>query len=324
MERWQNKFHYNQIPTLLALQNKAIEYFVRRDLLNENVGSVEILWELPVAKKLINRQKENGAWKYPSGKKHLRSQENYNQLETFRNLGFLVEKYGFNRNHSSIQKAAEYLFTGQTDEGDFRGIYGTQYATTYHSAIMELLIKAGYHHDPHIEKGFTWLLSMRQHDGGWAIPLRTVKMNYIDALKKRNTIQPDRSKPFSHLITGMVLRAFAAHPQYRTSKDAKTAGDLLVSRFFKKDTYPDRGTREYWMKFSYPFWFTDFLSSLDSLSYLGFTKEKPQIRSALDWFVEKQQKNGLFNVKLLQGKDKDLPCWLCLAISRVFKRYYHD
>jgi hypothetical protein len=39
----------------------------------------------------------------------LRSSKDYNQLETFRQLGKLVEKYGFKRKHPSIKKAAEYF-----------------------------------------------------------------------------------------------------------------------------------------------------------------------------------------------------------------------
>ncbi len=72
-------------------------------------------------------------------------------------------------------------------------------------------------------------------------------------------MQPDRTKPFSHLVTGVVLRAFAAHPKYRQLDEAKAAGNLLASRFFKKDAYPDRGTAAFWTKFSFPFWFTDIL-----------------------------------------------------------------
>jgi hypothetical protein len=100
---------------------------------------------------------------------------------------------------------------------------------------MELLIKAGYDGDPRIEKGFQWLLSMRQNDGGWAIPLRTVGSKYANALKAE-TMEPDLSKPFSHLVTGVVLRAFAASKKYSKSPDAVTAGKLLSSRFYKLPT----------------------------------------------------------------------------------------
>ena len=39
-------------------------------------------------------------------------------------------------------------------------------------------------------------------------------------------VQPDLSKPFSHNWTGMVLRAFAAHPIYRYCEEAQLAADL--------------------------------------------------------------------------------------------------
>ena len=72
---------------------------------------------------------------------------------------------------------------------------------------MELLIKSGYSEDKRIDKGFKWLITKRQNDGGWAIPFRTLDMKYVDALKLQNPLQTDPKMPFSHLITGMVLRA---------------------------------------------------------------------------------------------------------------------
>jgi len=76
---------------------------------------------------------------------------------------------------------------------------------------MELLIKAGYASDERIARGFQWLLYIRQRDGGWAIPLRTAGAKLDSFATKDDPIQPDRSKPFSHLVTGVVVRAFAAH-----------------------------------------------------------------------------------------------------------------
>lgn len=94
----------------------------------------------------------------------------------------MVGKYGFNKNLKAIRRAVEYLFKFQTKEDDFRGIYW-KYVTTYSPAIMELLIKAGYADDPHTEAGFKWLISIRQDDGGWAIPIRAVGMRIAEALK---------------------------------------------------------------------------------------------------------------------------------------------
>ena len=177
--------------------------------------------------------------------------------------------------------------------------------------------------DPRIEKGFDWLLSMRQDDGGWAIPLRTRNKKYKEGLNLPEPVQTDHSKPFSHLTTGMVLRAFAAfHPKYRKFKEIHKAGELLASRFFKPDKYPDRKEKKYWESVSYPFWFTDILTALDSLSFLGFTGDDPNIQEGLNFLRSRQTDNGLFNLKLLRERDKDLKYWICLAICRVFKRFY--
>lgn len=321
MEEWQELVRFDPLPQLLSSKNSAIVFFASRDLLNATEDTVETLWKLPLAVKMLKRQQEDGAWKYPGGDLNIRSRANYNQLETYRILGELVEKYGFNNNHPAVRKASEFLFRFQTAEGDFRGIYGNQYTPNYTAGIMELLIKAGHENDPRIEKGFQWLLAIRQQDGGWAIPIRTrnLKLNIITM--DTETVQPDSSKSFSHLVTGVVLRAFAAHKNYRRPDEAKAAGRLLASRFFKRDSYPDRGTPEYWTRFTYPFWFTDLLSSLDSLLFLGFTLHDSQVKTAVQWFTAKQQKNGLWNLHLLKGtKEKDRDLWMCLTICRVIKR----
>lgn len=91
-----------------------------------------------------------------------RSGENYDQLETYRGLGQLIEKFGMTSDLSAVRRAGEYLFLFQTDEGDFRGIYGTQYSPNYTAGIMELLIKAGYIHDARVARGFEWLSDIRQ------------------------------------------------------------------------------------------------------------------------------------------------------------------
>ena len=152
-DRWLKELSYDPIDLLINSNNSSIEYFTRRDLLDEDVVEVDCLWELPIPKKLISKQKEDGSWKYPGRKGKLRSSEDYNQLETFRQLGELVEKYGFKRKHPSIKMAAEYLFKCQSEEGDFRGIYGNQYSTTYTGAIMETPYKDRIHQGCKNRKG---------------------------------------------------------------------------------------------------------------------------------------------------------------------------
>lgn len=324
MELWQKHLRFNPLPPLLRSTNPAIPYFARRELLHEQVVPIEELWKsCRLEKVFFSRQHDNGSWEYHGGVKTLRSKENYDQFETYRILGELVEKYRLDKRHPAISLAAEYLFSFQTEEGDFRGIYGNQYSPNYSAAIMELLVKAGYCSDLRIKKGFLWLLSVRQDDGGWAIPLRTMRMKFDRETLRAATIPPDKSKQFSHWVTGVVLRAFAAQGEYRKSRKARVAGELLASRFFSRDKYQDRQGVRYWTAFTFPFWFTDLLSSLDSLSLLRFSPKHTQIAMALKWFVINQQENGSWKLRLLKGRNKEeLRLWTTLAICRVFRRLY--
>ncbi|MHA2392602.1 MAG: prenyltransferase/squalene oxidase repeat-containing protein [Promethearchaeota archaeon] len=321
MRDWQNQLKYNPIPVLLSNENKSITFFVNKDLLEQEMNSVESLWSLKEAELIIQNQQEQSYWKYPSSKKNMRTQENYYQIETFRQLGNLIEKFGFTKKHSAIQKASEFILSFQTEEGDIRGIYGNQYSPNYSAAIMEILIKAGYTDDSRIEKGFKWLLSVRQDDGGWAIPIRTNNAKWTEVMNSDITLQPNRLKPFSHMVTGVVFRAFAAHPKHKKDKEAKFAGELLASRFFKPDKYPDRRTADFWTKISFPFWFTDIISSLDTLVNLGFKATHPQISKVLKYLRDRQLENGLWDLKLLRTKDKYLPFWIALIICRIFKNF---
>jgi hypothetical protein len=323
MSTWRKRLPHDPIPILLESGCVPVVYFARRDLLGENHGPGKQLWESREAQKILRRQMKNGAWKYPAPAATARSAEDYDQIETYRNLGFLVEKFGFTRKHPAIPKAAEFLFSRQTPAGDFRGIYGKQYTPNYSAGIMELLIKAGYGRDGRVRRGLRWLLSMRQADGGWAIPFRTATGAKLDAAFIRTKpFEPDRAKPFSHLVTGVVLRAFAVAPGYRKRKEMQLAGRLLASRFFQPDAYVDRRAPGYWTGFRFPFWFTDLLTALDTLSRLGFPADDPNIRKGLEWFAKRQRRDGGWTLKILSGADENLPLWLDLAVCRVFKNFY--
>ena len=322
MNRWKDYLNYNPIPFLKLTKNQALQYFINRDLMELDPGPINKLWKLQDVNKIVKKQQENGSWRYPGGKKDIRSPENYDLLETYRQLGFLIELFGFDKSHLSIQKAANFVFSFQADEGDIRGIYGNQYSPNYTAAILELLIKSGYQEDIHIERGLQWLLSIRQNDGGWAVPIRTQNAKYKEVVNSKNILHPNKTKPFSYMITGVVLRAFAAHPNYRNNPSVISAGKLLLSKFFERDNYPDRRDKSYWTKFTFPFWFTDLLSALDSLYFIGFKSSHPKIVIALDWFKDHQLEDGSWNLKLLKGaKIEDYKQWFNFLISRTLKRY---
>ena len=331
MAGWLDRLRYNPVQEMLQSGNDAASYFLRRDLLEERVEPITYAWQLPEAQKILRRQRHDGSWKYPGKRTIKYPKHHYGLLETFKQFRLLVEKYELTREHPAGEKAAEFLFTCQTDDGDFRGMIGNQYATYYTGAIMAHLIKAGYEDDPRIERGFQWLLSMRQDDGGWTIPLLTHSLDretqHMLTSQHANPLEPVRSKPFSHNWTDMVLRAFAAHPRYRESEEARAAGDLLKSRFFKPDAYSSYKAASYWVRFA--FWWPNLITSLDSLSRMGFSRDDPDIKTALDWFIEHQGPDGLWKVTYVKGKNvvdnernRERRLWVSLAICRIFKRFH--
>jgi hypothetical protein len=314
---------------LLASENAALRYFARRDLLKERVGPIQTLWELPEARRILKKQESDGAWPR-AVQKH--SAVNYRLIETWRHFRYLVDQYGFTREHPQARKASEFLFSCQTRDGDIRGMLADQYATYYTGAIMALLIRAGYEDDPRIERGFRWLVSIRQSDQGWTIPILTRKLDRqtLHRLTSRHAppVEPDRSKPFSHHWTGMVLRAFAAHPKYGKSPEARLAGQLLKSRFFKPDSYSSYRAASYWIRFEHPFWWNNLVAALDTLSRLGFSAADDSMNTALDWLRDHQEESGLWKVSYVKPdgnrketeKTQAMQLWVTLAFCRVFKR----
>jgi hypothetical protein len=321
---WLSLLNVNPLETLLGFQDEALTYFVRRDLLNEPAGPIQTLWGLPEVQTMAAKQYSDGSWIYP-GKKGVReSGFNYNLLETYRSLRVLVEMYGCRRGYPVLDKAAEYVFDQQTDQGDIRGILGNQYMPYYHGAILELLIKAGYQQDERSLKGLEWLLSVRQEDGGWIVPAQLIPAKQKnEAFWLGKPFPGDRSKPHAHLATGMAVRAFAAHPEYRHRPEARAAGKCLKTRLLQADKYSDRRASHYWLKYQFPFWWTSLLTALDTLYRLGFDREDEDVSKGLAWFQSNQAKDGLWETGYGRGRKAPRSrCWVGLAVCRVLKLYY--
>lgn len=330
MMNWRAQLKVDPLPALLSREDTALRYYVRRDLLEEDPGPVERLWELPAVQKMLRKQLPDGSWPRQGENQHPAIR--YGLIETWRWLRILVEQYGLSRQHLAAERAAEFIFSCQSEEGDFRGILANQYATYYTGAILALLVEAGYADDPRAESAFQWLLRMRQTDGGWSIPMITHKLDRATQYRLSSEfaapLQPDRSKPFSHNATGMILRAFAAHPRYRGCEAARTAAGLLKSRFFQPDAYTSYQAASYWLRFEYPFWWNNLVAALDSIVRIGVDQQDKQIRRALDWLVAHQEEDGLWKVSYARAdeaekdnlKTRGMKPWISLAICRVMKR----
>lgn len=329
MKDWQKQLLINPVSVLLKSDNTAIRYFVHRDLLEAKVDSIQILWNLPEPQKILKKQLSDGSW--PRTDKNQHPAVKHQLIDTWRQVNELVGKYGYNREHPALRNAIEYLFSCQTEDGDFRGIMAHQYATYYTGAILATIIEAGYGDDPRVDKCFAWLLSKRQNDGGWSIPMITHKFSREEQYELTSQhlppVEPDRSKPFSHNWTGMILRAFAVHAKYRQLEETRYAAELLKSRFFEPDVYSSLQAAHYWIRFEYPFWWNNLVSAMDSLVKIGFSSSDPQIGKAIDWLIENQQPDALWKVNYYsETPEKSTPqvlerkYWVSLAICRILKR----
>lgn len=153
------------VAPLLRSRHPAIEYWTHHDLEEAVVApAAEMLWDLPIPRRLVRAQQGDGSWRYPG--KRARGATDYDLLETYRQLGFLIEMFGFTREHPAVGLAASFVFARQTLEGDIRGIYGAQYSHNYTGALVELLVKAGLADDERTHAAFAWLEAIRQRDGG--------------------------------------------------------------------------------------------------------------------------------------------------------------
>ncbi|MFC1489900.1 hypothetical protein ACFL6K_01695 [Candidatus Latescibacterota bacterium] len=332
---WVCNFNHNPFTPLIVSGNDAVTYFAKKFLLEESVEEVSALWELQEVKNIIKRQHSNGYWKSNSANKKKHPAQNYDLLETYRHVNILVNMYGLNREHPSIEKAAEYLFSCQTEEGDIRGIIGEQYAPYYNGIIVSNLNRSGYADDPRVEHIIQWLLTMRQHDGGWVIGSPGCMGKY--SLKERDALTTqfigtrqdfDRDQPSGHAGTGMVIRAFATHPLYCKSPESKHAAALLANALFEKNNHSSYQHPDNWVRFQYPFWWTDLISALDSLSLIGLSPDHPKIAKALRWFIENQLPTGLWkhsyskiHTYIENDKTRELQLWISLAILRIFKTF---
>jgi len=144
---------YSTVRPIIASGSPAIEYFMRRDLLGEDAGPAGDLWDLPAVLTLLKKQQMDGSFPFSGTKKPVKPEHHYSLVETFQRFRLLVKRYGLTVEHEAMRKAADYLFSCQTADGDFRGFIGYQYATYYTGAILELLIKAGLEDDPPRGKG---------------------------------------------------------------------------------------------------------------------------------------------------------------------------
>ncbi len=186
-----------------------------------------------------------------------------------------------------LQKCVDFLLSSQTADGglaalavsDNPKVKGKLPALHFQGWAVSALCRIGFESDPRVEKALQFLIERRQDDGGWAW---------------RGVRTDSAARPSSHLVTGMVLRAFAASGARRGSREARRAAELLATRFLQPDRYPDRKAPSYWEILTEPRFYTDVLDALDTVTAIGLGKENSGVRTAEAYLRSRQAADGLW------------------------------
>ena len=130
---------HDPIGPLLAADDAALRSMARRELLGETTPEINT-GELAGVRRIVARQQPDGRWKYPGGNPDIRSRAAYDQLETYRQLGVLVCKFGLDR-HASGGRSRGRIPVVVSDPG--RGLPG-DLRPPVHAELLR-----GHHRAPH-------------------------------------------------------------------------------------------------------------------------------------------------------------------------------
>jgi len=317
---------FKAVEFLLARGSLPVLYWLKKDILGVPADrDQKNLGKFGARVRILESQRPDGSWIKDASAGSSQDERTDLLAETLKNVSRLYD-YGCTRDDIQVKKSVWYLFSSQTKEGDFRATSWSEYTPGFHALTLEIMCRLGLGKDERVQTGFHWLMLHRQKDGGWAIPCRTIskkeiEKRYLDRAKNSaRPFQSDKSKPFSHFITGLVLRALTESPPWRGSRQCRKAAELVLGRFFKDDRYEDRRSAAHWEELSYPFWSTNILSSLDALAKAGFAADEPKIGRGLDWLLGQQNSQGFWESRANNAAFED-HLWLTLAVLRVLKKF---
>jgi hypothetical protein len=313
------------VPILLREGSPALAARVRRDLIDDDEAprEDEVVTYAEV-KSFLKKQESSGAFPAKPPEKTLGSQKFARAVATIRGLERLAD-FGLTREHPAVQKAAALLLSSQSSDGGIGDLALGEtpdsrtkaVALHFHGWALAALCRTGHDEDERVAKGFRFLQASRQADGGWAW---------------RGVRTDSAARPSAHLVTGMALRAFAASPSRRTSREAKRAAELLATRFLQRDRYPDRQAASFWEQLSEPRFYTDVLDALDGVTAVGLGKENSGVRTAEAYLRGRQSPDGLWypggptkpgpgtKAEPPNPKDRDAARWLTVRVLIVLRR----
>jgi len=314
MALWQNVLSRNPIEWLLEKDNPSVRYFTLRDLLDGERASSELeeaksaIADSKVIIEILSKQNAEGYWETAKSPYLPKYKSTYWQI-------ILLGQLGIDKDDARVERAIEFMFNLQLDEGGFSA-YTTETALEKYewmqtrSALKEKLqpeptrwaqslvtehqyscltgnvcaamLRMGYGEDPRLKKALNWLVGIQSSDGGWLCP-------YWKAHIK------DTHSCFYGTICS--LEAFSEVPETERSSEMKDVIEkavefLLMHRLYKADHHGLEVINRQWLKFSFP-WFYGYnvLRGLSVVTKLGYVDEE-RIIDAAKVLIQKRHSDG--------------------------------
>jgi len=321
---WRARLARDPIPALLRDGPPSLSARVRRELIDDDEAprGAEVLVYADV-KAFLKKQSKKGDFPAKPLEKGLGPEKFASVIATVRALERMAE-LGLDAKESAVELAAEFVLATQAKDGGIAALSIGETKTDraklpavhFQGWAIAALCRVGLDSEPRVQEAFQFLLQWRQADGGWAW---------------RGVRSDSSARPSSHLITGMALRAFAASPTRRSSREARRAAELLATRFLQPDRYPDRKAPTYWEQLAEPRFYVDMLDALDTVTAVGLGKENSGVRTAEAYVRSRQSPDGLWypggpaepgaaKVPTVSPKDKEAARWLTVRALSVLRR----
>jgi len=349
MTSWQDFISKSRIEWLLEKENPSVRYFTLRDLTDREETDPEVRRAkeaIPTSEtiaKMLFKQKTDGYWEDPENPYHPKYKSTYWQA-------MVLGQLGMDKSDRRVQRACEFIFNLQLEEGGFSSYTRKRALTEYEwmrtktalkvklqpepeiwaqSLVTEhqyscltgnlcaAMIRMGYSGDPRLEKALNWLVKVQNNDGGWLCP-------YWKAHIK------DTHGCFYGTIC--PLEALSEVPEAQRTHEIKCAIErgvkfLLMHRLYKADHHGYTVINRYWLKFGFP-WFYGYnvLRGLSVVTKLGYINDE-RLKDAVELLLQKRRSDGTWllenaptgrmqvNIETVGSPSK----WITLNALRILK-----
>lgn len=293
------------IPLLLTDPSPCLRYLVLKELVHREEDDQELneLSQLrdkdPLVTELVKLQKPSGAWDSFSNSR-IANKDNITLTSmALQRLGY----FGYDKEHASVKKAAEFLFSKQEDDGAWPmpgkkdlidEEVGYQMMPIQTAIPLLGLAMTGHSTDKRAEKAYDWLLEQKLDDGAW--PVGISAGNYGGIAGYRHLAH---SKFGCRSNTTTVLTCFAYHPKRKNSEQAKRAldhvlgTDMMLRSNLGYTIARLIGLEKSFGRITYMAKF-DIAHLLDLCWRIGANLDDERVQDFIDFIKEQQGKYGLW------------------------------